>query len=47
MTTKIALWLVAAIVALFVADAFVLNWGLPVIFGRLMISVLDWVAFWH
>lgn len=47
MTNRIALWLGLAILALFLADALVLGWGLPVIIGRLLIRLIDWMAFWR
>ncbi|WP_168193082.1 hypothetical protein [Rhodophyticola sp. CCM32] len=47
MTNTVAAWLAAVIIAIFAADHFVFDWGLPLILGRLMLGVLDWVAFWR
>lgn len=47
MTNTIALWLVIAVVALFAADALFLGWDLPVLLGRQLLRLLDWVAFWR
>ncbi len=47
MTNKIALVLALLIVGLFVLDAMVLHWGLPLLFGRQMLHFVEWVSFWR
>lgn len=47
MTNTTALWIGGAIIALFLADAFVLGWELPTVLGRLFLDVIDWLAFWR
>jgi len=47
MTNTIALWLILALIALFAADYLFLGWDLPVTIGRLLLRLLDWLAFWR
>ena len=47
MTNAVALTLFALIIALFVADAFFLNWGLPVFVMEQLARLTEWLAFWR
>lgn len=47
MTTQIALILAALILALFLADAFWLHWGLPVFLGKQFASLINYLIFWR
>ncbi len=47
MTNGIALGIVLALGALFALDAFVLHWHLPVLAGRQIVRLVDWVEFWR
>jgi len=42
-----ALFLALAVVAVFVADATYFEWGLPVILGKLVADISNWIAFWR
>lgn len=47
MTNSIAFVLAALIVALLVLDATVLHWDIPIIVGREMLHLIEWVSFWR
>ena len=47
MTNSIAFVLAALIVALLVLDATVLQWDIPIIVGREMLHLIEWVSFWR
>lgn len=47
MTNGIALALATLIVALFVLDATVMHWDLPLLIGRLLLHLIEWVSFWR
>lgn len=47
MTNKIALVLALLILGLFVLDAAVLRWNLPLLVGRQMLHFVEWVSFWR
>lgn len=47
MTNHIALVLGLLIVALFVADATLLHWNLPIQIGRMVLHLIEWVSFWR
>ncbi len=47
MDNKTAFFLALAIIAVFVADHFYLGWDLPLILGRLIASLSEWIAFWR
>lgn len=47
MTQNTAYWLAGAIIALLIADAIWLGWQLPYHGGRLLIGVVEWMAFWR
>ena len=47
MTNSIAFVLAALIVALLVLDATVLHWDVPIIVGREMLHLIEWVSFWR
>ena len=47
MTTRISIVLAVMIIALFVADHYLLHWDLPVFLGRKFSNLLDYVAFWR
>lgn len=47
MTNRIALVLALMVVGAFVLDAAVLHWNLPVLVGRQMLSLIEWVSFWR
>ena len=47
MTNRIALTLALLIVALFVADALVLHWNLPVFLGRKFAALIEYHSFWR
>ena len=47
MTNKIALVLALLILGLFVLDAALLHWNLPLLVGRQMLHLVEWVSFWR
>ncbi|WP_169712119.1 hypothetical protein [Paracoccus contaminans] len=47
MTNAIALVIATMIVALFLLDAGVLHWGLPVLVGRSVAQLIEWLSFWR
>lgn len=47
MTNKIALVLALLILGLFVLDAVLLHWNLPLRIGRQMLHFVEWVSFWR
>ena len=47
MTNKIALVLALLITGLFVLDAAVLYWNLPLLIGRQMLPLVEWLSFWR
>ena len=47
MTNSIAFVLAALIVALLVLDATVLHWDIPIMAGREMLHLIEWVSFWR
>ncbi|WP_170293918.1 hypothetical protein [Paracoccus limosus] len=47
MTNRIAVFLCLAILALFLADAFFLHWDLPVVLGKRMASLIEYLSFWR
>lgn len=47
MTNKIALVLALLILGLFVLDAALLHWNLPLLVGRQMLHFVEWVSFWR
>lgn len=47
MDNKTAFFLALLILALFAADFFYFEWGLPLVFGKLVASLSEWLAFWR
>jgi len=47
MTNTIAFWLALVIAAVFAADLLYFDWDLHIILGRLVLRVIEWVAFWR
>lgn len=47
MTNRIALILGLLIVALFVADALVLHWNLPIFLGKKFAALIEFLSFWR
>lgn len=47
MTNMIALVLALMVLGLFVLDAAVLHWNLPLLIGREMLAFIEWVSFWR
>lgn len=47
MTNAIAITLVMLIAAVFVLDAALLHWDLPVVLGRQFVGFVEWASFWR
>lgn len=47
MTNNIALVLALLVIGLFVLDAAVLHWNLPLLIGREMVGLVEWLSFWR
>ena len=47
MTNGISLVIAAMIAALFLLDAAVLHWGLPLLVGRSVAQLIEWLSFWR
>lgn len=47
MNNKVALVLAILIAGLFAADAFYLDWNLPVFLGKKLSELSQWLAFWR
>jgi len=47
MTNQIALVLGLLILALFAADALVLHWGLPLLLGKQVAGLIEYLSFWR
>ena len=47
MTNTIAFWLALIIAGVFAADLFYFDWDLHIVLGRLILRVIEWVAFWR
>jgi hypothetical protein len=46
-TTPVALGIVLAVAALLVADQLWLGWELPVLLGRQLVRLIEYLAFWR
>jgi len=47
MDNRTAFWLALAIILIFAADYVYFGWGLPLVLGRMIASLSDWLAFWR
>ncbi len=47
MTNRIALVLGLMILALFIADAIFLHWNLPVVMGKKIAELIEYLSFWR
>ena len=47
MNNQTALAIAIVIISIFIADAVYFDWGLPVILGKLLARVTEWMAFWR
>lgn len=47
MTNTLAFWLALLIAGVFAADLFYFDWDLHIVLGRLVLRVIEWVAFWR
>lgn len=47
MTNKLALFFGFVIVAIFLADHYLFEWGLPVILGKKLAEFTEYIAFWR
>lgn len=47
MTNRIAVTICLAILALFLADALVLHWDLPVYLGKKIATLIEYLSFWR
>ncbi|WP_199559107.1 hypothetical protein [Nioella nitratireducens] len=47
MTNTIAIWIVVLVLGVFAADFLYFGWDLPVLVGRQLLRLVDWVSFWH
>ena len=47
MDNRTAFWLAVAILALFAADYFYLDWNLPQHIGQLLGRLIEWMAVWR
>ncbi|MEM9754826.1 MAG: hypothetical protein AAF914_02475 [Pseudomonadota bacterium] len=47
MTHATALWIGGVLVAFLLADLILLGWGVPVLAGRELLKLLEWMAFWR
>jgi len=47
MTNKLALIFGAFIIAIFLADHFYFEWGLPIILGKKLTQLTEYIAFWR
>lgn len=47
MTNRIAIVLLLLVVLLFVLDAQVLHWNLPLLVGRNFVRLVEWLSFWR
>jgi len=47
MDNKTAFWLALCIILFFAVDHFYLEWGVPLLLGKLVASLSEWLAFWR
>lgn len=47
MTNQIAVVLGLLILALFLSDALLLHWNLPVLLGRALVNAVEFFSFWR
>lgn len=47
MTNSVALTFIALIIALLLADAYFLGWGIPVLAMEQLARLTRWLAFWR
>lgn len=47
MTNKLAIIFAAILIAIFLADHFILGWNLPVILGKKLAILTEYLAFWR
>ncbi len=47
MTNQIAIFLALLVLGLFLADAFFLHWDLPVLLGRELVGLIEYLSFWR
>lgn len=47
MNNQTALAIAIVIISIFIADAVFFDWDLPVILGKLLARVTEWMAFWR
>ncbi|WP_198731814.1 hypothetical protein [Paracoccus tegillarcae] len=47
MTNRIALVLALMIVALLLADHYLLHWGIPLFLAQQFTALVEWLSFWR
>ncbi len=47
MTNRVAIWLALVIAAVYAADRIWLHWDLPILIGRYLVGLIDYLAFWR
>lgn len=47
MTNRIAIILALMIVALFVADYFLFDWGMTLFMAKQFAALVEWISFWR
>ena len=47
MTHYVALWIAGVILALLLADQLWLGWDIPLVVGRQLVVLVEWMAFWR
>ena len=47
MTQTVALWIAGVIIALLLADQLWLGWDIPLVVGRQLVVLVEWMAFWR
>ena len=47
MTNKLALIIAALIIAILLADQFYFGWDLPVMLGKKLAKLIEYIAFWR
>lgn len=47
MTNKLAIIFGVLIIAIFLADHYVFGWNLPVILGKKLTTLTEYIAFWR
>lgn len=47
MTQTLAIWIAGLLLVFLAVDAFWLGWNVPLVLGRHLVLLVNWMAFWR